>query len=77
MEIVYPILPLQRKSNEFKGYRFEEYDYNGWVYDLSPGKYVISLATSPNGAPANPNDFMLRVRGPAKNNQPLFTLESR
>ena len=75
-ELVFPKLPLQRKTTEFKGYKFEQYDYNGWVYNLMPGKYYIVLATSPIGKTAvKDTQFMFRIRGPAQNGQPLYKWE--
>ena len=63
-------------QQKFKGYRFEDYDYNGWVYNLAPGKYTIIVATGPtdeeNVADTN---FLLRIRGPAHEGKPIYKLE--
>ena len=47
MGVVSPRLPIHRANNDFKGYKAEYYQYNGWVYDLEPGTYVIALVSSP------------------------------
>lgn len=54
-------------------YLFEQYDYNGWVYNLEPGRYNIVLASSPvdNNAVAATN-FLLRIRGPGINGKPDY-----
>ena len=47
-DLVQPRLPIIGTETEFKGYRFENYDYNGWVYDFAePGEFVIVLASCP------------------------------
>ena len=72
-DIIFPKLPLQRKSNEFKGYRFEQFDYNGWVYELPPGKYHIVLVSSPvDNNSVSPTKFVFRIRGPARGGKPLY-----
>ena len=47
MGLVSPKLPIHRAENDFKGYKAEYYQYNGWVYDLEPGTYVLNIASSP------------------------------
>lgn len=73
---MWPVLPMQRKSTEFKGYKFEQYDYNGWVYNLMPGDYTIVLATAPVGkVKVNDTNFIFRIRGPAENGWPLYDFQ--
>lgn len=73
---MFPKLPLQRKTTDFKGYKFEQYDYNGWVYHLMPGKYNIVLATSPfTNVKVNDTNFLFRMRGPAENGKPLYEFQ--
>ena len=50
-----------------KGYRFENYDFNGWVYDFEPGEYVIVLASCParsagSSDPVADCNFVFRAR---------------
>ena len=70
MDLVCPKLPLNRPTEEFKGYAFEYYDYNGWVYDLPAGDYIMVFASCPasnnfaRGAPQTPKtNFIFRTRG--------------
>lgn len=64
-------------KQKFEGYRFEDYDYNGWVYNLKPGKYNIIVATGPTDdtTACTDTNFLLRVRGPAMNGKSLYKLE--
>jgi len=71
MDLISPKLPLNRPTDEFKGYAFEYYDYNGWVYDLPAGDYIMVFASCPgtndkysSGASQTPNtNFIFRTRG--------------
>ena len=66
-DLFQPRLPIIRPENEFKGYRFENYDFNGWVYDFTEGEYVIVVASCPNRnadstARVPDCDFLFRAR---------------
>ena len=66
MDLIQPRLPLHRADEGFKGYHFEAYEYNGWVYELPKGSYLAVIGSCPspeakNGA--SPADFLFRVRG--------------
>ena len=67
MDLVCPKLPLNRPTDEFKGYAFEYYDYNGWVYDLPAGDYIMVFASCPASntlASQTPKtNFIFRTRG--------------
>ena len=65
--LISPKLPLQQVSPGFKGFRFEYYDYNGWVYELPAGKYKLILCSSlvDNKPVSKPETkFIFRCRGP-------------
>jgi len=73
--LVFPKLPLQRKDNEFKGYKYGQFDYNGWVYELKSGQYDVTLASSPlDDIRPEPTKFLLRMRGPKNDTEPSCTL---
>ena len=65
-DLVQPLLPITLPSDEpVKGYRFEQYNYNGWVYRFDePGDYVLVIGSCP--ATQDPTqgqvDFLFRAR---------------
>lgn len=67
--LIHPKLPLGRKETAFKGYSFEYYDYNGWIYTMESGEYLICVAAAPpceNDSAENIEEskFLLTARGP-------------
>ena len=66
LDLIQPRLPLNRPENEFKGYRFENYDFNGWVYDMEPGNYILVMGSSPvvdKKSNIAATKYVLRCRG--------------
>ena len=47
LELVFPKFPFRQTPICTKGYAFEPYDYNGWVYELEPGNYCVVFNTTP------------------------------
>ena len=47
LELVRPKFPFRQTPICTKGYAFEPYDYNGWVYELEPGNYCVVFNTTP------------------------------
>lgn len=67
LELVRPKFPFRQTPICTKGYAFEPYDYNGWVYDLEPGNYCVIFNTTPMipqpSDNVQPTDFILRACG--------------
>ena len=47
LELIFPKFPFRQTPICTKGYAFEPYDYNGWVYELDPGNYCVVFNTTP------------------------------
>merc|ERR1711935_65420 len=80
-DLIQPRLPIIPKENEFKGYRFENYDFNGWVYDFVPGEYVIVLASCPSRSCGSIDqvadcNYVFRARSQHGRQQAAFELAS-
>ena len=76
---MYPKLPIVRYDKDLKGYRFEKYNFNGWVYHLEKGTYNIIVGSCPDSKYAKniePCDFLLRVRSQVIKNPDIKSQQS-
>ena len=67
-DLVKPLLPItEMPVDGRKGYSFENYNFNGWVYNFEEGDYTIVIGSCPALAQSSSKriddcDFLFRVR---------------